>query len=174
VAALSNTPPATEIRAAAPRGGDAGKDVSAAGADREGDVNQDDVDRLLEQQSDTREAVDRLSHRVQNALRDSQAAVVELYGVAGNPGLSQQVAALKESHRSTRRELNITRRQIYEVGESLRTELRASNVAMTSLAKTIGEVAGKRWYERGAVLLGCCSLFAIAVLVGLQYLAGLR
>lgn len=59
-------------------------------------VRQDDADELLEQIKALRSQIEALGPKVSNALRDAQSATVELHGVAGNPGLSQQVYGLRE------------------------------------------------------------------------------
>ncbi|HMI91202.1 MAG TPA: hypothetical protein VK509_07550 [Polyangiales bacterium] len=77
------------------------------------DLSSTDAALLLEQVKALRSAVEALSAKVNDALHHAQAATVELHGVGGNPGLSQQVFALRErtdgAVRALERELEASR-----------------------------------------------------------------
>lgn len=121
------------------RNGHADEEEDEAGD--EGEVLQrEEVALLLEQLKLLRATCDGLSTKVNDALRHAQSATVELHGVAGNPGLSQQLFALRERSDVTlaalQRELEASRNhaaQMLQVtldsqdraAESLRHEIRA-------------------------------------------------
>jgi hypothetical protein len=121
--------PATLIRSVAPA------NPANAGVREDGDVNQDDVEKLLEQQAAILSAFDRQSVRMDAIASKADSAYIDMNGLMGNDGVKATQARLLESHRSTRRELQITRRQIKDVGESLRAELRSLTSAIASKAK---------------------------------------
>jgi DNA anti-recombination protein RmuC len=114
-------------------------------AESEVDVGSNDVALLLEQVKALRASVEAMTARVNDALRHAQAATVELYGVAGNPGLSQQVFALRErtdgAIRSLERELEASRNhaaqmfklaldQQAQMAESLRAAIHGVEASM--------------------------------------------
>jgi len=121
----------------------------ATGYKSEGDreVNQDEYAALLEQVKALRMLIEALSARLtshgaatDDALHHARAATVELHGIGGNPGLSQQVFALRErldaKLNSAERELESSRdhsthmlrvalEQQNQLAESLRTAIRS-------------------------------------------------
>jgi hypothetical protein len=110
-------------------------DEREAGAKGEGEVNQDDAEKILDQLAELRMTIDALAGKVSSALRDAHSALLELYGVAGNPGLSQQAAELRATLKAIEREvdaagkhatemLGLALSQQNQLGESLRAAIR--------------------------------------------------
>lgn len=129
---------------------------AAVGGD---DVDKEDVETLLEQHKDTRETITKLADRVDNAIRMGGENQAELFGGFGNLGLSQKVAALVESNKSTRRELRITRSIVRGVRNDVREELKEVKSNMKELRdRQLGVL------ERLLIAAACLSLFGWVVL----------
>ena len=118
------------------------------------DVGSNDVALLLEQVKALRASVEALSARVNDALHHAQAATVELHGVGGNPGLSQQVFALRErtdsTLRSIEREVEASRNhaaqmfkmaldQQHQMSESLRSAIHGVETSLHQVRDAIDE-----------------------------------
>lgn len=104
-----------------------------AGEDEQ--VNQDDVRRLIEQHADTREAVDRLSERVHDTMRDHQIAKDTLFGAGGQLGTAAAVEVLKERVKAVRREATFTRRMVREAVRDLKADNALLKLAIEAVAK---------------------------------------
>lgn len=148
--------------------------VATPAGDREDEVNQDDVAKLMEQQAELLQAIERQAQaserqavRMEAVAAKADAAFIDMNGLMGNDGVKATQARLLESHRSTRRELHITRRQIKDVGESLRKELRSLRdvIAEKTKADSDERIAAARrdqrsWFERAAYLLAAVAVIA--------------
>jgi len=141
-------------------------------AGSEGDVDQRDVDKILAQQLEVKDALMRLEPRVQKALTDAAGALVESFGIAGNPGTSQKVAALREGQRANRREMAWSRRQARDYAKrveatikEVKTEVLAAVKATDDRFVTFAVDNAKR------TLLERCAYLMLAVLGSLSALA---
>lgn len=127
---------APAARVIAVHGGDVEQDAEPG--DEEEEVREGEVGVLLEQLKQLRAICEGLTGKVHEALRASQTATVELYGVGGNPGLSQQLFALRERSDVTlaavRRELEATRNHSAQM---LKVTLDAQERAVESLRNAI-------------------------------------
>lgn len=125
-------------------------DAEQPSEESEDEVSQDDAARILAQIADLRVTIDKLTGKVSDALRDAQTAIVELYGVAGNPGISQQAAELRATLAAVQREIEAAGRhatsmlelalgQQAQQAESLRASIRGVETNLHSVRDAIDD-----------------------------------